>query len=165
VALGYADLGFALQTPDLLFCFARTAPGPPFLLVLQALKLPCIPGGYALTGAGLVLQAHARHCHGPEGGNDQRVVETRAAQDIRRYARSDQEHGQPVVEAGGRRWPLLSAAVGDCGACGASSRADVVISPPEGRVRLVIILGPGRADRPDPDTDLVGLARLMQARR
>src|SRR5689334_16934340 len=50
----------------------------------------------------------------------------------------------------GRAWPLLPAAVADCGACGASSRTDVVISPPGGQVRLVIILGPGCTGRPDP---------------
>jgi hypothetical protein len=109
-ALGYADLGFALQAPDLLFCFARNAPGPPFLLVLEALELPCIPGGYVLTGAGLVLLADAGQCPGPDGGHDQRLVETRASQDIRRYSRSDQKHDHPVVEAGGWRWPRLAAA-------------------------------------------------------
>ena len=38
---------------------------PPFLLMLEALQLPRIPGGYALKSAGLVLLADTCHSHDP----------------------------------------------------------------------------------------------------
>ena len=39
----------------MVFCLARNAPCPPFLLMLEALELARIPGGYVLKRAGLVM--------------------------------------------------------------------------------------------------------------
>jgi hypothetical protein len=101
LALGDTDLGFALQAPDLVFCLARKPPAPPFLLVLKTLQLVSVPGRYALKGAGLALLADTCRGHGPDGGDDQRLIETGTAHDIRRYPRPDQDHDHPVVQAGG----------------------------------------------------------------